>query len=511
MKRLPVVHAATALLALSGALPAQDWCFAPGVDAAGANPVITLIEDLDGDGDADLVTANNLAGGISVFLGTGTLELGPRTDYATSILPWDLDTGDFDEDGDLDLVVGHDGGGVFSLLLGVGDGTFQPAVNIGAGGGPASLEVALIDGDNHLDVAARSGNQTFMMLGAGDGTFTAGATITDATLSPGIPLSLALADVNNDGDLDHISMGAQGAGFLVRLGAGDGTFGAEAAFPVPIIQATHLKAADLNDDGNMDLVARNFTNSLGIAYGVGDGTFFTATVPSISASLQPSGNFDIVDLDLDGDLDIATAGGATASDLVGLYANNGNGTFAAPVLQGLPLVFSNSSTDGSYGTTAGDLDGDGRPDLVVSYRGSSTQGTNLVIVGNRPADACTLWASLGGGVSGGGVGGTPLLVGTGPLTSGSPYAVSLFRAEPGSTAFLVYGIATLLVPFKGGTLVPDPLVIDPLTVAGDGTVALAGTWPTVISGIDFYLQHWIVDAGGPSGFAASNGLQGTTP
>jgi hypothetical protein len=102
-------------------------------------------------------------------------------------------------------------------------------------------------------------------------------------------------------------------------------------------------------------------------------------------------------------------------------------------------------------------------------------------------------------------------VGIGPLTAGSPYAVTLFGGVPASTSFLVFGVTTLQIPFKGGTLVPDPLAVDPLPVAADGTVTLAGTWPGVISGLDFYLQHWIQDAGAPASFSGSNGLQGTTP
>jgi hypothetical protein len=512
MKRLPAVHAACVLVALAGAVSAQDWCFAPSVGQAGPAPVITLLEDLDGDGNLDLVTSNHLGGGVSVFLGQGDRTFGPRSDYPTSALPWDLDTGDFDEDGLLDLVVGHDSGSVISLLFGLGGGAFAPAVNIPVGSDPASVEVGLIDGDAHLDLAVKTAwPSTAILLGAGDGSFTAAPTITDSGIGIGINLSLVLADVNGDGILDYATMGAQSSGFLVRLGVGDGTFGPQASFGVPVVQSVYLTVADLNGDGNPDLVSREFTGLIAIGYGVGDGTFVTATVAPASAGLQPAGNLAVTDLDLDGDLDIAIGGGAVASKIVALYANNGNGTFAAPVLQELPVALKGStSTDGVYGTTAGDLDGDGRPELVVSHRGSSPPGVNLSILGNRTLDACALWTDLGGS-SNGGEPGNPWLVGTGPLTAGSDYAVSLFRGEPASTSFLVYGVATLQVPFKGGTLVPDPLAIDPLAVAADGTVALAGTWPGVISGLDFYLQHWVQDADAPTGFAASNGLQGTTP
>jgi hypothetical protein len=505
------VHVAC-VVALAGAVSAQDWCFAPSVEEADADPVITLLEDLDGDGSVDLVTANNGSNGVSVFLGQGDLTFGARADYATSPVPWDVASGDLNEDGVLDLVVGHDALGVISLLFGVGDGTFGPAVNLPIGSAPASVEVGLIDGDGHLDLAVRyDGPLTAILLGAGDGTFAQVGTITDSVSGTGINLSLALTDVNADGLLDHVSVGPQASGFLVRLGAGDGTFGPQASFGVPIVQSVYLTVADLNGDGNPDLISREFTGAIGIGYGLGDGTFVTATIPPVQGALQPAGNLAVADLDLDGDLDIAIGGGAVASDIVALYPNNGNGTFAPPLLQELPVAFTGTNTNGAYGTTAGDLDGDGRPELVVSHRGSSPPGVNLSILGNLSSDACEPWSGLGGGVSGGSSG-TPLLVGVGPLTAGSPFAVTLFRGEPASDSYFVYGTTALLAPFKGGTLVPNPLAVELALVSADGTVGFDGTWPPGLpSGLDFYLQHWVEDAGAPVGFAGSNGLQGTTP
>ena len=63
--------------------------------------------------------------------------------------------------------------------------------------------------------------------------------------------------------------------------------------------------------------------------------------------------------------------------------------------------------------------------------------------------------------------------------------------------------------------VPDPAP-PALALVGvtepDGTVAIAAPWPAgVPSGFTIVLQHWIVDAAGPSGFAASNAISGTTP
>jgi hypothetical protein len=147
----------------------------------------------------------------------------------------------------------------------------------------------------------------------------------------------------------------------------------------------------------------------------------------------------------------------------------------------------------------------------VSSRGNSAPGINLAILGNAGLDACAPWTDLGGGVSGGDSG-TPLLVGVGPLTTSSPFAITLLRGEPAATSLFVFGAAAVQAPFKGGTLVPDPLLVVPLTVSADGTITLDGAVPSAgASGLEFYVQHWVQDADALFGFAGSNGLQATVP
>ena len=85
-----------------------------------------------------------------------------------------------------------------------------------------------------------------------------------------------------------------------------------------------------------------------------------------------------------------------------------------------------------------------------------------------------------------------------------------------SSAALLFSSAPLSavnLPFKGGTLVPavDVLVAG-LPTSPAGELSLSAAWPPgVPSGLTVWFQEWIVDAAGPKGFAASNGLAGTTP
>jgi len=112
-----------------------------------------------------------------------------------------------------------------------------------------------------------------------------------------------------------------------------------------------------------------------------------------------------------------------------------------------------------------------------------------------------------------GTNGVPLLAGFGTLAPSTPMSLLLTNALPSSTTTLIIGLTALNAPFKGGVLVPNPdVLIFGLPVNGAGTLLLNGTWPgSIPSNVSFYFQHWIVDAGGPAGLAASNGLKGTTP
>ena len=112
-----------------------------------------------------------------------------------------------------------------------------------------------------------------------------------------------------------------------------------------------------------------------------------------------------------------------------------------------------------------------------------------------------------------GTNGTPVLAGSGSLAPSTPMGLLLTNALPNSSSTLVIGLVGILLPFKGGVLVPNPdVVIFGLPTGPAGALALNGTWPAGLpSNVSFYFQHWVADPGGPAGFAASNGLQGTTP
>ena len=122
------------------------------------------------------------------------------------------------------------------------------------------------------------------------------------------------------------------------------------------------------------------------------------------------------------------------------------------------------------------------------------------------------WTNVGHALAGVG-GATPLLLGDGSLAASSPGSIALTKAKPSAPAHLIVGLLALSAPFKGGTMVPQPQLLIPLSTDSSGSRALSWLhWPAALpSGTELLLQYWIVDPAGPAGFSASNALQASVP
>jgi hypothetical protein len=75
----------------------------------------------------------------------------------------------------------------------------------------------------------------------------------------------------------------------------------------------------------------------------------------------------------------------------------------------------------------------------------------------------------------------------------------------------VIGVSQINAPFKGGTLVPQPMLLVFLATNPVGDLNLAFLWPAgVPAGKSLLFQYWISDPGASNGVSASNGLEGVT-
>jgi hypothetical protein len=174
-------------------------------------------------------------------------------------------------------------------------------------------------------------------------------------------------------------------------------------------------------------------------------------------------------------------------------------------------VHDQTSSDGELGDIFGTSVGlsDGR--LASAAPGDDTQldgdiGSVWVVTVVEP------WSDEGCALAG--VAGAPLLVGSGSLAEGSTNQVTLSQAAAGALSGVFLGLASNPTPFKGGTLKPVPLLVEPILLPTDGSGgwALPFVMPAAIpSGTELWVQVGIQDGAAVAGVSLSNAVRGLTP
>ncbi len=319
----------------------------------------------------------------------------PAVTYASGgSSPDSVTVADMNRDGKPDLVVANSGSNTVGILQGKGNGSFQTAVTYDSGGQfPVSVAVAdLLTPPGGLEVVVANGcADKSACSGSGEsgvGVLFAFGNPTAVTYRSGGSevQSVKIADVNNDGIPDllvaHICARTNIAncttntpGSVGVLLGHDDIFSLVNTYNSGGFQTASLAVADVNGDGQPDLVVVNpcaistncINGSVGVLLGNGDGTFKKAVT-------YPTGHFPlsvaVADVNGDGkpDLIVSNAG----SDTLGVLLGNGDGTFQAPV---------DYASGGSTPTpvAVADVNGDGKPDLVVANSNSNTVG---VLLGN---------------------------------------------------------------------------------------------------------------------------------
>ena len=170
------------------------------------------------------------------------------------------------------------------------------------------------------------------------------------------PYSVAVGDFNGDGVLDLATADYGVSNVSILLGQGGGVFQAPVSYAVGL-NPSSVAVGDFNGDGFLDLAVTNTNNfnggTVSVLLGNGDGTFQTA-VTYAAASGSPW-FLVVADLNNDGKLDLAVAN--HDGDLA-VYLGNGDGTFRG----GVNYV----AGQNPQSVAAGDFNGDGIPDLVVT-------------------------------------------------------------------------------------------------------------------------------------------------
>jgi hypothetical protein len=359
--KLDLVVANLHIHSISVLLGNGDGTFRPPLTSSvGENFAMSVaVADVNGDGKPDVIVLNTGVHELSVLLGKGDGTFAPPVNYGTGTNPGSVAVVDLNGDGKLDLAVANGDGNV-SILLGNGDGTFREAVNYRAGAQCNAIIAADLDRDGHCDLAVASNDgRVSILLGNGDGTFRPAVYYT----TNGSPRGIAVCDFNGDGKLD-LATANNGGGADVLLGNGDGTFQKAAHYGGNTVYLAVL-AADLNGDGWPDLALVNQSdNTLDVYLGNGDGTFQNA-IP-FAVGRDPIA-VAVSDFNGDGAPDLVVANFASNSVSVLLHR-------PLPPYQAHlgPPAFYPVGTD-PRAVVVGDLDRDGKDDLVIADHAGAVQ------------------------------------------------------------------------------------------------------------------------------------------
>ncbi|HZU87106.1 MAG TPA: VCBS repeat-containing protein, partial [Anaerolineaceae bacterium] len=362
---------------------------------AESSPVLSIrLADLDADGDLDLVgaTANkvflyhNVSGQFSDYA-----AIGP-TEGSVSIAAIQL--ADVNNDGKPDVIIGVNGGQSAVFLNNGSGGFFYGNVNCAQTsqyhcfGSPTQTVGALSIGDMGTDgkadiVVGRNiyTQNNYVFFNDGVGNFPTGAILPSPTFNT--LRSLALGDLNGDGLLDVVSKEINtntSSGYLfIYFNTGSGSF----ASPVQISTtfSTNLLARpallDIDLDSDLDIIFSMQGKQI-VFLNDGAGNFFSGEVncdaPPANAfcfarSADYITDFTVVDLENDGDLDLAAV---LSNNSNILYINDGSANL--PRSSGVQV---NDIDTQPASLALGDLNGDGWLDVVAGTENGAAIFTNL--------------------------------------------------------------------------------------------------------------------------------------
>lgn len=356
-----------------------------------SNPAGLISADLDNDGKKDIVVGNISNSSISVFRNISTLNtisFATKTDYSSANPVNFISAADIDGDGKTDLVVSSNTGIAFSVFRNttssVGSITFATRQDYNGLGGPYNFDIADIDGDAKPDLLCINLNSSSFSIFRNTSTVGTISLATRLDVSCGSdPSSLVIVDMDLDGKRD-IALTRYQPSQVITFRNTTTTVGSPTFVAGPSIStgsyAHFIKSADLDNDGKQDLVTANYFG--GNVSVIKNTTVNIGTIALQSAQNFTSGGFNaytqgivLADFDNDNKIDIGSC-------------NNGNGNisvFRNTTINGF-INFSSFAPQVNFAVNSSpiclvsdDLNGDSKPDIVVSNNGSG----NISILRNR--------------------------------------------------------------------------------------------------------------------------------